>query len=292
MDGIPFLYAGFAIIENSLPNMRIFCPAGVLAPASFAWHTVRARVSPAHGVFSCPQTREVFMIVLSTLTKSILLLLVLSVFNAWPQTERNSLPLQVARAYGLDSFSLVGKLRYTFNARFSEKTISRSWLWDVGGGSVTMQEPGAAPVSYARTGSPDTSFRKVDAQFINDQYWLLFPLHLAWDASAIVTVAPNQPVPIGTGTATRVTITFPPAGGYTPGDAFDLFVDNSNRVKQWAYRRENATAPTRTNLWEENRRVGPLLVSLDRPGADSTFRVWFTDVAVQLKGSNDWLLPK
>ncbi|HUI93586.1 MAG TPA: hypothetical protein VLX68_15170 [Chitinivibrionales bacterium] len=232
------------------------------------------------------------MVVSPTLTRSILLLLVLGISCARPQTEKNSLPLQLAKAYGLDSFCLVGKIKYTFNVKFNGKTISRSWLWDVSGGRVTMQEPGAAPVSYARGGSPDTSFRKVDAQFINDQYWLLFPFHLAWDTSAIVTVAPNQPVPIGTGTATRVTIAFPPAGGYTPGDAFDLFVDNRNRVKQWAYRRGNAAAPTRTNLWEENRRVGPLLVSLNRPGADSTFRVWFTDVAVQLKGSNDWLLPQ
>jgi hypothetical protein len=235
------------------------------------------------------------MVLLRALTKSAFLLSVLSIVCVTPQAEENSLPLQVAKAYGLDSFSLVGKIKYTFNVTFNGKTISRSWLWDIGGGRVTMQLPGSEAVSYTRGGSPDTSsenIRKADAQFINDQYWLLFPLHLAWDASSAITVAADQPVPIGTGTATRVTITFPAAGGYTPGDAFDLFVDKSNHIKQWAYRRGNAAAPTRTSLWEENRRVGPLLVSLDRPGADSTFRVWFTDVAVQLKGSNDWLLPQ
>jgi hypothetical protein len=117
-------------------------------------------------------------------------------------------------------------------------------------------------------------------------------LHLAWDTSAAITVAADRPLPIGTGAATRITITFPSAGGYTPGDAFDLFVDKSNHVMQWIYRRGNAAVPTRTNLWEENRRVGPLFLSLNRPGADSTFRVWFTDVAVQLKGSANWLVPQ
>jgi hypothetical protein len=235
------------------------------------------------------------MVLSPTLTKLILLLSVLGVACETPQMEKNSLPLQVAKAYGLDSFSLIGKMKYTFNAKFNGKTVSRSWLWDAGAGRVTMQQPGAAPVSYARSGAPDTrdtNVRKVDAQFINDQYWLLFPLHLAWDASAAITVAPNQPVPIGTGTATRITITYPHAGGYTPGDAFDLFIDKSNHVKQWIYRRGNAAAPTRASRWEENRRVGPLLVSLDRPGSDSTFGVWFTDVAVQLKGSIDWLAPQ
>ena len=235
------------------------------------------------------------MVLSPTVLKTILLLLVLGISCSKPQTEKNSLPLQVAKTYGLDSFSFIGKMKYAFNAKFNGKTFSRSWLWDVAGGRVTMQQPGAAPVSYARSGVPDTrdtNIRKVDAQFINDQYWLLFPLHLAWDGSAAITVAPDEPVPIGAGTATRVTITFPPSGGYTPGDAFDLFIDKSNHVKQWAYRRGNASIPTRTNRWEENRRVGPLLVSLDRPGSDSTFRVWFTDVAVQLKGSNEWLLPQ
>jgi hypothetical protein len=229
------------------------------------------------------------------LTKSILILLVFAISSAMPQTGKNSLPLRVASAYGLDSFSLVGKIEYTFNARFNGKTISRSWVWDVSGGQVTMQLPGAAPVSYARNGAPEPSkedIRKVDAQFINDQYWLLFPLHLAWDTSAAITVAADRPLPIGTGAATRITITFPSAGGYTPGDAFDLFVDKSNHVMQWIYRRGNAAVPTRTNLWEENRRVGPLFLSLNRPGADSTFRVWFTDVAVQLKGSANWLVPQ
>jgi hypothetical protein len=235
------------------------------------------------------------MVLARILTRSILLVLVLSIACARPQTEKNDLPLQVAKAYGLDSFALVGKIKYTFNVKFNGKTISRSWLWNVSNGCVTMQQPGSAPFSYARNGTPDTAVknvRTVDAQFINDLYWLLFPLHLAWDVSAAITIAADRPVPIGTGAATRITVTYPPAGGYTPGDAFDLFVDKSNHVTQWVFRRGNAAVPTRTNRWEENRRVGPLLVSLDRTGPDSTFRVWFTDVAVQLKGSNDWLSPQ
>ncbi len=235
------------------------------------------------------------MVLSRALTISIPLVLLLNIACAKDQPENTGLALQVARAYGLDSFSLVGKIKYTFNVKFNGKIVSRSWLWDVAGARVTMQQPDSAPVSYARNGSPDTTVknvRKVDAQFINDQYWLLFPLHLAWDTQAVVSVAPDQPVPIGKGVATRVTITFPSPGGYTPGDAFDLFVGKGNLVKQWAYRRGNAASPTRTNMWEENRRAGPLLLSLDRPGADSTFRVWFTDVAVQLKGSENWLLPQ
>lgn len=232
------------------------------------------------------------MVLYRTSRRPILLLLVLAVACSEPHMGKDTLPLQVAKAYGLDSFFLVSKLKYTFNVKFNDKTLSRSWLWEVSSGRVTLMQPGAAPVTYSRTEMPDSSARKVDAQFINDQYWLLFPLHLGWDASAIITVATDRPLPIGTGLATRITITFPPAGGYTPGDAFDLFIDKNNLVEQWAYRRGNAPVPTRTAVWENNRKVGPLLISLNRPGADSSFRVWFTDVAVQLKGASDWITPK
>ncbi len=238
---------------------------------------------------------EAFMVSSSAFTKPLFLILVFGIAGAQPQTGKNTLPLQVAKEYGVDSFSLIGKIKYTFNVKFNGKSIARSWVWDVANDRVTMQQAGSATVSYSRkSGGPDTSgedIRKIDAQYINDQYWLLFPLHLAWDAAATITVSPDQTLPLGTGNATRITVTFPQTGGYTPGDAFDLFVDNNNRVKQWIYRHGNASTPTRVNFWEENRRVGPLLMSLNRPGSDSTFRVWFTDVGVQLKGSNNWLLP-
>jgi hypothetical protein len=199
----------------------------------------------------------------------------------------------VARLYGLDSFKGIDKIRYTFNAKFEGKTMARSWVWDVGRHDVTLTDPGAPPFSYCRDSMQDTTssskIRKADAAFINDQYWLLFPLHLAWDSFKKTTIEKNRPLPIGSGTATQITVAYPSMGGYTPGDAFDLFIDNRDTVRQWTYRRGNAATPTRLARWEDYHRVGPLLISLSRPGQDSTFRVWFTDVAVQMKGSPVWV---
>jgi hypothetical protein len=235
------------------------------------------------------------MVFTNTAAKIALLFLVLGM-NCWgPGGGKNNLPRKVAREYGVGSFHRIDQIKYTFNVTFNGKTMSRSWLWDVGMGRVTLSKPGAQPFSYKRNGMPDTTLPgvgKADAEFINDQYWLLFPLHLAWDATALLTVIENRPLPIGGGVATCITVTYPKTGGYTPGDAFDLFIDKQNKVLQWTYRHGNVTVPTRTSRWEDNRTVGPLLVSLSRPGADSTFRVWFTDVAVQLKGSDTWIAPK
>lgn len=212
-----------------------------------------------------------------------------------PDPGKNSLPLRVARMYGLYAFNKIDKLKYTFNVKFNNKIISRSWLWDLGQSRVTFMQDNTEPFTYQRNGFPDTAdkqVRKIDALFINDQYWLLFPLHVAWDKPASLTIEPQKPLPIGTGSAACITIVFPPGGGYTAGDAYDVFIDKSDHVIQWIYRRGNSPVPTRATLWEQNRRVGPLYLSLDRPGADSSFRVWFTKVGVQVKGSSIWQEPE
>src|SRR5882672_9770039 len=65
---------------------------------------------------------------------------------------------------------------------------------------------------------------EVDPAFQNAQYWLLFPLHLSWDGGAKVEETGIHELPLGKGSATRVVVTYPPEGGYTPGDVLKLFV--------------------------------------------------------------------
>jgi hypothetical protein len=197
--------------------------------------------------------------------------------------------LVIARAYGLESFGRVEALRFTFNAQIGDKTVQRAWTWEPAQDRVALG--GGQPLTYRRadlTKGPSADLSKVDAWFNNDQYWLLFPFHLAWDGHAgIVEDAAPQGLPLGQGAARRLTVTYPATGGYTPGDVFELFVDQSNRIVQWIYRQGGSTRPTRIATWEDHRRVGPLVLSLDHRGPDS-FRVWFTDVGVRLIGQDQW----
>ena len=70
----------------------------------------------------------------------------------------------------------------------------------------------------------------------------------------------------------------------------ELFIDDDGLIAEWIYRRGGATTPTRMSTWEDHRRLGPLLVSLDHQGPDG-FRVWFSDVALMLRNGEDWLYP-
>jgi hypothetical protein len=207
-----------------------------------------------------------------------------------PQPDQTSdLRHQIAGAYGSDSFSRVEVIEYTFNVQIGDKHIQRSWIWwpqveQVEFISGTDQES----KMYNRLEldqSPPADIKQVDAWFINDNYWLLFPLHLAWDQQATVEDTGHQNLPLGQGTAKCVVVSYPKTGGYTAGDVYELFLDENHIVTQWVYRRGGSATPTRITSWEDNRKLGPLMVSLDHRADDGKFRVWFTDVAVKLHGS-------
>jgi hypothetical protein len=203
---------------------------------------------------------------------------------------------RIADAYGVSSFSGVSKIRYTFNLARDTLRVTRSWIWEPRLNRVTFQNVWGKenPVTYVRANPGDTlpvPQRSIDRMFINDQYWFLFPFHLVWDSMVTIAVKKDQDLPIGKGTMMEVTVAYPKTGGYTPGDAFDLFIDNNYHIAQWRYWR-GGEKMLMTSAWERNTTVGPLLFSLDRPGGMKNFNVWFTDVAVLFEKTGSWVEAK
>ena len=235
------------------------------------------------------------------LKRSLFAVSILLIANAWGCAGRQlseSPRDRLADAYGLQNFDRVEELRYTYNVKFPDRVVSRAWSWEPKKDRVTFRgtaEQGGT-VTYERSalaGPAGEQARKLDPQFVNDNYWLLFPLRLSWDGSATVTQdeAPMN-LPIGSGQAKRVLVKYPADEGYTPGDVYELFIDGSGRIAQWIYRKGGDPKPTRVATWEDYKKVGPLTLSLDHKGSDGAFRVWFTDVAVRLSGSTEWVVAK
>ena len=134
------------------------------------------------------------------------------------QTAKTSGPSaeQLARSYGLDSFSQIEAIRYTWNAQFPGVNISRSWVWEPKTGQVSYEgkDKDGKPVkaTYIRSQidrQPANVKSDVDPAFVNDNYWLLFPLHAYWDKSATVTSQGVKPLPAGSGSAELVTVKYP-----------------------------------------------------------------------------------
>jgi len=103
-------------------------------------------------------------------------------------------------------------------------------------------------------------------------------------------------LPIGKGTGEKVVVSYgSELGGYTPGDTWTLFLGPDKRVKEFIYHRGGGKKPTFViTTWAGYVKAGPLLVATDHRGtADGKpARIFFSDVAVKLAGSNDWMNAK
>jgi hypothetical protein len=239
-------------------------------------------------------------------------LLVLNIFLFLPARsgaqQRPPIAEEIAKAYGLDSFGQVEALRYTWNADLpgsivnqpasSQVKISQTWEWEPKTDTVTYRgkdkdgKPTKVTYQHSTLSGQSPIWTQIDPYFINDQYWLLFPFHVVWDGSATVTDKGMHKLPIGEGSAELVVVQYPKQGGYTPGDTWELFVGPDKRIKEFIYHRGGPKKPRLViTSWAGYKKAGPLLFSTDHRGtADgSPVRIYFTDVAVKLTGSENWI---
>ncbi len=202
----------------------------------------------------------------------------------------------IGESYGLQYFGEVEQLQYTFNVKKGEDQVNRFWIWEPHLNRVTFKgmDYQEAITYYRSEADPAASdkLKKIDAWFINDNYWLLFPFHVTWDTHAKVEDIGRQRLPMGDGRARCVVVAYPATGGYTPGDVYELYLDDQYRLIQWVYRRGGSEKPTRIATWEDHRKVGPLTLSLNHQGEDPDFRVWFTNVGVKMAGVDSWMFAQ
>lgn len=221
--------------------------------------------------------------------------------TSWAQ-NRPPIIEEIAKAYGLDSWGQIDAVRYTWNAQFPGVNLSRAWVWEPKTGKVSYEgkdkDGKTVKVTYMRSelaSQSDAVKNDVDPGFTNDNYWFLFPFHAYWDTSASVTDQGMQKLPLGKGSARKVDVKYPSEGGYTPGDTWTLYVGPDNRVHEFVYHRGGPKKPSVVvATWADYKMAGPLLVSMDHRGtADGKpLRIFFTDVAVKVAGSDTWLNAK
>jgi hypothetical protein len=220
--------------------------------------------------------------------------------NSWAQ-QRDPIIENIAKAYGLDSYDKIEAIRYTWNIDIPGLfKASHKWEWEPKTGKITFEstDKDGKPVKVSYDSSqlssqPDQVKNEVEPAFVNDNYWLLFPFHAYWDKSATITNQGTKKLPIGAGSATLVSVKYPAeAGGYTPGDTWDLYVGKDYRVVQFVYHRGGPKPPQLvTASWTGYKKAGPLLVSTEHRGnADGKpLHLWITNVAVKMTGSDKWM---
>ena len=221
--------------------------------------------------------------------------------TSWAQ-QRPAIVQKIADTYGLQSFSQIDAIRYTWSAQFPGVDISRTWTWEPKTGQVTYEgkdkDGKPVKVTYLRSqlsSQPADVKDNVDPGFINDNYWLLLPFHIYWDTGATVTDEGMQKLPIGNGSAEKVVVKYPSGVGYTPGDTWTLYVGKDGRIEAFRYDRGGPKKPSVViATWAGYKMAGPLLVSTEHRGtADGKpLHLWFSNVAGKLAGSNTWMEAK
>ena len=230
----------------------------------------------------------------------VLVLVVTSIATSWAQT-RSPIAEKIAKTYGLDSFGQIDAIRYTWNGEIPGLfKLAHAWEWEPKTGKVSYEgkdkDGKPVKVTYMRSelsSQPDAVKNEIEPAFVNDNYWLLFPFHAYWDTSATVTDQGMHKPPVGNGSAELVAVKYPAeAGGYTPGDTWELYVGKDNRVEHLVYHRGGPTKPSLvTATWAGYKKAGPLLISTEHRGtADGKpLHIFISDIAVKLTGSDTWI---
>lgn len=189
--------------------------------------------------------------------------------------QRPPIADQIAKTYGIESWGQVEAIRYTLHIEWGKLKLARSWVWEPKADRVSYEGPdktfkNPVKVTYIRSqlASQDALVKEwIDPGFLNDQYVLLFPFHLVWDTGPTITDAGMAKLHLGKGSARKVVVKYPSDGGYTPGDTWELFVENDYRIKELDYHRGGPVKPTiLTVTWADHRMAAADLSGQARKG--------------------------
>jgi len=192
-----------------------------------------------------------------------------------------SIAKKIAHAHGFEHWKNVSEIKFTFQVnRDTIKGNGRTWIWQPKTDNVIMITS-KDTISYNRS-KIDSTYINTDSAFINDKFWLLIPLQLVWDTSATISEPKKVLAPISKKELYMITLTYPNQGGYTPGDAYDIFYDEQFIIKEWIYRKGNSAEPSLTTTFENIKHYNGIKIATDHKQADSNWNLNFTDIEITL----------
>ncbi|MFK8055226.1 MAG: hypothetical protein AB8F78_03810 [Saprospiraceae bacterium] len=175
----------------------------------------------------------------------------------------------IAFVHGFDYWQDVQQIDFRFDIDINgEGKLQREWSWFPKTDSVVRTLEGVTE-SIVRNTSIDSTDLSIDGQFINDSYWLLMPYYLVWSKDGYTSVIDrNATSPMTDEQRTKLTVQYGSDGGYTPGDAYDLYVDASYQLKEWTFRKGGQTEASMTMDWSDYRTIENLVLPADHKGKD------------------------
>ncbi|MCM5661599.1 hypothetical protein [Galbibacter mesophilus] len=195
-------------------------------------------------------------------------------------TDLNPLE-KVAHAHGFKKWNKVETIKFTFNVDRDTTHFERSWEWNPKKNEVTAIKDGES-LTFNRSQILSDEELIADKNFINDVYWLLAPYKLVWDTGLEYDEPTMAKAPISNDSLQKLTITYNSQGGYTPGDAYDFYLDENHEIKEWVYREDNSSSNCMITTWEDYRDYEGLKIATMHQNENGVFKLYFTNIDVTL----------
>ncbi|MBF4983050.1 selenophosphate synthetase [Nonlabens mediterrranea] len=185
---------------------------------------------------------------------------------------------QVAQAAGFENWDAIKEVKFTFSVgKMGRNLYNRNWTWNRQTGDVTLI---AAPdtVYYNRRQPMDSIQTSADRAFVNDIYWLLPEFKFITDSGTKIIEKSNAVAPISKDTLDMFTIVYSNDGGYTPGDAYDVYYDKKHNLREWVYRQQNDTTIGMMTTFEKFDIINGIKVATDHRTPDRMTRIHLTNI--------------
>lgn len=185
----------------------------------------------------------------------------------------------IAIANGLNNWSKVREINFTFNLDQDSTHYERSWSWKPKTNMVTMTST-KDTITYKHTDINTTSI-KADHGFVNDKYWLLAPFNLVWDEASFTSKHHLKAMaPISKTKMQKLTILYKDKGGYTPGDAYDFYFNGDFKIKEWAFRKGNISEPSLITSWEDHENFDGINIAKTHRKNEGDWKLYFTNITI------------
>ncbi len=191
--------------------------------------------------------------------------------NSTSTTSKDmDLAQKVADQAGLKAWNDVETVKFTFNVSKNGDTLSsRKWTWNPKTDAVQLVSKGET-VSYSRNKNIDSLYIGTDRTFINDFYWLFPAFKLVWDEGTRISYPTDN----------LIKLEYTGDGGYTPGDRYDLTIDNNNDISEWSYFRAGADLTDMTTSFENYEDYNGIRIARDHKTPDGNLNIFFTDIEI------------
>lgn len=199
------------------------------------------------------------------------------------QTEKNLTILEkVAYAHGFENWKNIEKLAFTFNVDRDTSHFERTWIWETKKNVITAITA-SDTLTYNRK-EMDSVANNTNGNFVNDKFWLMVPYNLIWDKDNFThTHTMEAEAPISKKSMQKLTIVYSNEGGYTPGDAYDLYFEDDYLLKEWIFRRGNQEEPSMSTTWEDYVDKDGLKIASMHQNNDGSFKLHFTNIETDTK---------